>query len=92
MVAIGPTPGNTPISVPTRQPRKQSSRFCRLSATPKPRPRLERRSGTGLRSPSTGHRVPGDIGPAPPRRPAQQEQQTQSHQGERPGRQSQEHP
>ncbi len=36
MVAIGPTPGSTPISVPTRQPRKQSARFVGDSAVAKP--------------------------------------------------------
>src|SRR6185295_2590532 len=36
MVAIGPTPGNTPIRVPFRQPRKQSQRFFRVSATLRP--------------------------------------------------------
>src|SRR6478735_9679286 len=36
MVAIGPTPGSTPISVPTRQPAKASAIFCSESATPKP--------------------------------------------------------
>src|SRR5687768_16044588 len=40
MVAIGPTPGNTPMSVPTSTPRKQSAKFCRENATLKPRARL----------------------------------------------------
>src|SRR5215470_19701448 len=40
MVAIGPMPGSTPISVPTRQPRKHSPRLWRLNATEKPSDRL----------------------------------------------------
>src|SRR5262245_57248653 len=36
MVAIGPTPGSTPISVPTRQPMKHRTRFIGLNATEKP--------------------------------------------------------
>src|SRR3954449_6052511 len=47
MVAIGPTPGRTPINVPTRQPAKQSARFWRPSATEKPSWRLLIRSLTG---------------------------------------------
>src|SRR5215217_2148532 len=41
MVAIGPTPGSTPISVPTMQPRKHRARFCSERATERPSPRLE---------------------------------------------------
>ena len=44
MVAIGPTPGSTPISVPIRQPRKHRPRFFSDSATLNPRPRLPARS------------------------------------------------
>src|SRR6516164_4363913 len=40
MVAMGPIPGSTPISVPTRQPRKQSPRLWRLNATEKPSARF----------------------------------------------------
>src|SRR5215217_7315431 len=40
MVAIGPTPGSTPISVPTMQPRKHRARFWRERATERPSPRL----------------------------------------------------
>src|SRR5512133_3966557 len=36
MVAMGPTPGRTPTSVPTRQPMKASPRFCAVKATWKP--------------------------------------------------------
>src|SRR5262245_743796 len=44
MVAIGPTPGNTPIKVPIRQPRKQSQRFLSVSATARPSAKFEMRS------------------------------------------------
>src|ERR1044072_5967153 len=40
MVASGPMPGSTPISVPTETPIRQYSRFCQDSATPKPKIRL----------------------------------------------------
>jgi hypothetical protein len=40
IVAIGPTPGSTPISVPTRQPTKPRKRFIGESAVAKPRPRF----------------------------------------------------
>src|SRR5665647_1889418 len=43
-VAIVPIPGNTPTSVPTRAPIRQSSRLIGENATPKPRARLEKRS------------------------------------------------
>src|SRR6266850_5618441 len=44
MVAIGPTPGSTPIRVPTRQPRKHSARLLGERAVAKPSPRLPMRS------------------------------------------------
>src|SRR5216683_3699591 len=44
MVATGPMPGSTPISVPTMQPSSAYSRFCMLTATVSPRKRLFRRS------------------------------------------------
>ena len=47
MVAIGPTPGSTPIRVPTRQPRKQSNTFFSDSATASPSARLLKRSAIG---------------------------------------------
>src|SRR4051812_11297522 len=37
IVATGPMPGSTPINVPKKQPIKQYIRFCRVSATLKPR-------------------------------------------------------
>src|SRR4029450_1864524 len=50
MVAIGPTPGGTPIRVPTRQPRKHSARFIGDSAVAKPNPRLPMRSSIAVSS------------------------------------------
>src|SRR3954470_8266225 len=50
MVAIGPTPGRTPISVPIRQPMKHSARFLSDSATLNPSARLSNRSIMGLRN------------------------------------------
>src|SRR5262245_32469651 len=44
MVATGPMPGSTPISVPTMQPSSAYSRFCIETATLIPRTRLESRS------------------------------------------------
>src|SRR6202790_2037709 len=43
-VAMVPMPGNTPTSVPTSAPIRQSRRLIGVSATPKPRARLEKRS------------------------------------------------
>ena len=40
MVAIGPIPGSTPISVPMRQPSRQRPRLVLVKATEKPRARL----------------------------------------------------
>ena len=36
MVAIGPMPGSTPISVPIRQPNRQKPRLTGVTAAPKP--------------------------------------------------------
>src|ERR1043165_4447152 len=44
MVATGPTPGSTPISVPSSTPMSAYSRLSGLTATPKPRMRLWKRS------------------------------------------------
>src|SRR3954467_4826536 len=44
MVATGPTPGSTPISVPSRQPMNAYSRLIGVKATPKPMERLVIRS------------------------------------------------
>jgi hypothetical protein len=40
-------PGRTPISVPSKQPKKPYRRFWKVKATPKPMPRLWRRSMQG---------------------------------------------
>src|SRR5215217_2718664 len=50
IVAIGPTPGSTPISVPTMQPRKQRARFWSDRATPNPSARFENMSSMALPS------------------------------------------
>src|SRR6185503_13057633 len=44
MVATGPTPGRTPISVPSRTPINAYSRLIGVIATPKPSIRLLKRS------------------------------------------------
>ena len=36
IVAMGPMPGRTPISVPRRQPMRQNSRFVGVTAAEKP--------------------------------------------------------
>src|SRR5688500_17161136 len=46
IVASGPMPGNTPISVPISTPMKQYIRFCSEKATPKPKMRLSNSSMT----------------------------------------------
>ena len=40
MVATGPSPGSTPTSVPSSAPIRQNSRFCGVTATPKPKIRF----------------------------------------------------
>src|SRR6185369_11919329 len=47
IVATGPKPGSTPISVPRMQPKNAYSRFCSVNATPKPSARLCIRSMVG---------------------------------------------
>src|SRR5436305_15147848 len=44
MVAIGPMPGNTPISVPIRHPNRQNTRLRGVAAAASPIPRLCRMS------------------------------------------------
>src|SRR4030095_2763128 len=44
MEAIGPMPGSTPISVPTRHPRNHSPRLDRVKATENPSERWARSS------------------------------------------------
>ena len=46
MVAMGPTPGSTPIRVPMQQPTKQYQTFLSESATSSPSARLAIRSVT----------------------------------------------
>src|SRR5262245_55399423 len=53
MVAIGPMPGSTPISVPTSAPMSAKPTFAGVSATPKPVARLLRSS---IRLPDRPHR------------------------------------
>src|SRR3954454_20682732 len=53
MVATGPTPGRTPISVPSRTPINAYSRLIGEIATPKPRIRLWKRS---MRASAPGRR------------------------------------
>src|SRR5919108_3570868 len=53
IVAIGPTPGSTPMSVPTRQPMKARKTFCSDSAVENPSARLAKRSV--IRRPSEHH-------------------------------------
>src|SRR3954464_2150798 len=53
MVATGPTPGRTPISVPSRTPIRQYSRLNGVIATPKPRIRLWKSS---MRASAPGRR------------------------------------
>jgi hypothetical protein len=36
MVAVGPIPGSTPISVPSSAPSRQKARFAGVIASPKP--------------------------------------------------------
>src|SRR5574339_77731 len=44
IVASGPMPGSTPISVPRNTPMKQNQRFCQVSATLNPKMRFLKRS------------------------------------------------
>src|SRR3954468_4375655 len=56
IVATGPMPGSTPISVPTMQPTNAYHRFWRFSATVRPRLRLCSRSISAT-SKQSGHRL-----------------------------------
>src|SRR5690349_16599402 len=60
MVATGPMPGSTPISVPSGQPMKQYSRLIGVTATPKPMARLETRS-MGVSSAGDEGRPHGEL-------------------------------
>src|SRR6267378_6453367 len=50
IVAMGPMPGSTPMSVPTRQPMKARPTLCSVSAVENPRARFARRSVIGSAS------------------------------------------
>src|SRR5712692_3045236 len=50
IVAMGPMPGSTPMSVPTRQPMKARPTFCSESAVENPSARFARRSVIGSAS------------------------------------------
>ena len=66
MVAIGPMPGSTPISVPTMAPMKAKPRLAGVSATPKPIARLSKNSiayhsgQTGMVRPSPKMKIAHD--------------------------------
>src|SRR5262245_59467125 len=47
MAGIGPMPGSTPISVPSRQPISAKPTFCQDAAAPKPVARLTNTSTSG---------------------------------------------
>src|SRR5690606_15311077 len=47
MVGTGPIPGRTPISVPSRQPRRQYARFSSVRATETPRAKCSSNSING---------------------------------------------
>src|SRR6478609_387995 len=61
MVATGPMPGSTPISVPSRQPMNAYSRLIGVKATPKPMERLEIRSMSFVPPGSTGDEGRPDL-------------------------------
>ena len=56
IVATGPRPGKTPISVPRTEPPKAYKRFCSVNATLKPSARLFNRSmSASQRARNDGH-------------------------------------
>src|SRR5262245_17834230 len=57
MVGIGPMPGSTPISVPSKQPSSAKPRFLSDSAAPKPVARLLKISKSMLPAPPSGQRL-----------------------------------
>src|SRR5712691_6773451 len=61
IVGIGPMPGNTPISVPRRQPTRAKPRFFNDSAAPKPVERFWNRSNSILPAPPRGQRLPKHV-------------------------------
>src|SRR6478609_9354119 len=60
IVAIGPMPGSTPMSVPIRQPNRQNRRFSGVAAAAKPVPRLARISISELPGPDR-ERLPEQL-------------------------------
>src|SRR3982750_3046739 len=58
IVATGPMPGSTPISVPRMQPTRQYRRLVKVKATPKPSERFATRSMV-----SSSTRDEGDVAP-----------------------------
>src|ERR1700741_31306 len=63
MVASGPRPGSTPTSVPTRAPIRHSRTFHGLSATPKPRTRLLKRTIIEAALAEARQRLPAEMRP-----------------------------
>src|SRR5262249_60581584 len=61
MVGIGPIPGSTPISVPSRQPIRQKPRFLSETAAPKPVARFCRMSNSMLAAPPGRQRLPQHV-------------------------------
>src|SRR5262245_34537585 len=57
MVGIGPMPGSTPISVPSRQPMRAKPRFLSETAAPKPVARFWKRSSSILTAPPGRQRL-----------------------------------
>src|SRR5512145_2837472 len=73
IVAMGPTPGSTPISVPTRQPTKPRKRLVGESAVAKPRARL-------LKSSMSVTHQPGSQGDGKPERVLEESDAEKRHQ------------
>src|SRR5215470_10230172 len=61
MVASGPRPGSTPTSVPTSAPIRHRRTFHGLSATPKPRTRLLKRSIIGAALAEADQGLPAEV-------------------------------
>src|SRR5687767_10039694 len=70
MVAIGPMPGSTPISVPTMAPMKANARLAGVKATPKP---MARWSTNSIALPVRPDRN-GEAQPRDEDRPAEHDQ------------------
>ena len=61
MVGIGPMPGSTPISVPSRHPIKAKPRFLSVTAAPKPVARFWKTSNSILPGPPGGQRLSESV-------------------------------